>query len=91
LIAPSGELYMISSRLAEPEITTTVAPNMTIERIVSRSVPFDVEAIRREGADAYIQWLRGERGLETRNQLLVHNIAIYRVTHRTPAHNESQP
>lgn len=81
LLAPTGELFMISSTLAEPEIREAVPASMTLEVIASRSVTFDVEAIRGEDEKQHVSWLRSERGLEVRKQQgLFHNIAIYRVS-----------
>jgi methylase of polypeptide subunit release factors len=81
LISPNGELFIISSALAEPEINGAMSSNMTIEEVARRLVPFDIEAIRGEGEDEYISWLRAERGLELRGKILFHNIAIFRVRH----------
>lgn len=91
LIAPDGELFMISSTLAEPEINAAVSRTMTMERIASRLVPFDIEAVRGDNEEEHIAWLRQERGLEVRNRSLVHSIAIYRVAHAPQAARKSQP
>jgi methylase of polypeptide subunit release factors len=80
LVAPHGELLMISSTLAEPEINEALPSSMRMEPVASRRVPFDIEAVRGEGERRYIDWLKNERGLETSNRALFHNIAIYRVT-----------
>lgn len=84
LISASGELLVISSTLAEPEIRGAVPSSMTLEEVARRMVPFDIEAIRGEGEDEYVSWLRTERGLEVRGKLLFHNIAIFRVRHLSP-------
>lgn len=80
LISPGGELFMISSTLAEPEIKGATPANMTIQQIAGRLVPLDIEAIRSEDEQKHISWLRAERGLEVRDKSLFHNIAIYRIT-----------
>ena len=85
LIAPDGELLMISSALAEPEIVGAIPSSMHLERVASRRVPFDIEAIRGDDEEPYIAWLKRERGLETVDKLLMHTITIYRVTHSRAA------
>jgi len=83
LISPEGELLMISSRLAEQEIASSLPSAMTAKLVASRLVPFDIEAVRGEGEAEYVQWLREERGLQVRgNNGLVHAIGIYRIRHR---------
>jgi methylase of polypeptide subunit release factors len=81
LISASGELLMISSTLAEPEIRGSLPSKMNLVEVARRLVPFDIEAVRGEGEDEHISWLRAERGLEMRGKNLVHNIAIFRVRH----------
>lgn len=89
LIASDGEMFMISSTLAEPEIRAAVPPTMAIERIASRSVPFDIEAVRGDDEGEHIAWLRSERGLEVKRQSLIHNIAIYRIVHASQVVSEN--
>ena len=64
LVGANGELLMISSTLAEPEIYSAVPSEMSIDRVVSRSVPFDIEATRDENELRYVEWLQSERGLQ---------------------------
>lgn len=90
LISPTGELFLISSTLAEPEIKSAVAKNMTINQVARRLVPFDIESIRGTDAEGHISWLRSERGLEAKKESLFHNIAIYRFTHASDPANESK-
>ena len=90
LISPSGELFVISSTLAEPEINRAVPTNMTIQQIARRLVPFDIEAIRGEDEQKHISWLRAERELEVRDKSLFHNITIYRVTHASVSDSGSK-
>jgi hypothetical protein len=90
LIASAGELFMISSTLAEPEIHRALPQAMAIERVASRSVPFDIEALRGDGEEDYVAWLSAERGLGRNKSGLVHNIAIYRVTHKGSATGGAQ-
>jgi hypothetical protein len=85
LLSPSGELLIISSTLAEPEIRSALPSDMDVEEAARRLVPFDIEAIRGEGEDEHISWLRTERGLEMRGKTLFHNIAIFRVRHSSDA------
>jgi hypothetical protein len=84
LVAQSGELLMISSTLAEPEIRDAVPSTMSLERVASRLVPFDLETVRGDSEKDHVQWLKAERGLEVRNNSLYHNIGIYRIAHTRP-------
>ena len=86
MISARGELFVISSALAEPEIKNALPSNMRAEEVARRGVPFDIEAIRGEGEDEHISWLRAERGLEMRSKAPFHNIAIFRVRHASGAH-----
>lgn len=79
LLSHTGELFMISSTLADVEIHEALPGGMNLERLAVRTVPFDVEAVRGEGEERHVAWLREERNLQVRDQILVHNIAIYRV------------
>lgn len=86
LIRPGGELLIISSALAEPEIKNAVSNEMSIEEVARRLVPFDIEAIRGEDEDEYVSWLRTERGLGMRGRILLHNIVLLKVKHSTGSH-----
>jgi methylase of polypeptide subunit release factors len=85
LITMSGELFLISSTLAEPEIIEAIPAGMSWDRIVSRSVPFDIEALRGDGEEEHLRWLQQERGLTLRDDTFHHDIAIYRITCRAPS------
>jgi methylase of polypeptide subunit release factors len=75
-----GELFMISSTLAEPEIRVACQADVVVEKVASRMVPLDLEAVRGPHSKEHIEWLRTERGLDVRvDGSMFHNIAIYRV------------
>ena len=80
---------MISSALAEPEIHDSVPSSMTLERLVARRVPFDIEAVRGKDEKEHVKWLIDERGLQRSGAVLFHDIAIYRLTHRTTDNSEN--
>lgn len=82
LIAPQGELYMVSSTLADPEIKAALPAGMTCRVMAARTVPFDIEAVRGQNEREHVTWLHKERGLKKGpNGALLHDIAIYRITH----------
>ena len=79
LLSRRGEMFVISSSLAEPEVMEAVPKEMNVDRVASRIVPFDIEAVRGDGGTPYIQWLKEERGLQESASGHHHAIVIYRI------------
>ena len=87
LLSAKGEMLMISSTLAEREIFESVPSEISIQKVIARKVPFDIESMRGESEKQYLTWLRDDRGLETRGQAHFHDIAIYRLSRRANTDN----
>jgi methylase of polypeptide subunit release factors len=80
LVAKGGELAVVISQLAYPELSASVPSGWTCQMVGSMTVPFNIEAIEGPTAAAHINWLESERGLRQvggNHGSYEHDIAIY--------------
>jgi len=75
LLATKGQLVMIISEMATPELLAAVPDGFVAKKIQSRGVPFNVGAVR--GETALLSWLVAERGLERSGNGYRHNVCIF--------------
>jgi methylase of polypeptide subunit release factors len=77
LLKDTGQLIMVSSRLAEDDIAAaTRKAGLLFSVQTSRRVPFDIEDLQPD----HLDWLRSYRGLEVdENHSAFHEIAIYTI------------
>ncbi len=75
LISEDGQLVVVVSEMAEPNLQCAVPKGIEVRLVVKREVPFSIGPLNR--APKVLDWLRNEQGLKHENGVDFHNIAIF--------------